>query len=583
MGYPGLPSLPELGSSADFQNFNDEVLGLLSGIFSRSNNFVAIKDADGRYLWLNEKSEKVLGVTAAQARGKLPGDILPRQIAEQCSHFDDLVVQTMDHLTVEQTFTMKTGQIVLLAEKFPVCDDAGKIAAIVSIGADITERKQREQSLEYLANYDNLTDLPTHRYAMRQFEMMIEKNKDDTSRVAVISVYLGDLRSTTQDRPTKIGQQLLIQCAWRLQGNLRETEILTQCGPEEFHILLGAVTDEKDAETLASSILRAFAQPITLPESAIFVTPHIGIAVYPDDGTSAEDLCRNADFACQVIKEQGVARTCRFSEDIRIRHERRATIRNQIARAIENEEFRLEYQPIVCISGTPKVIAAEALLRWENPILGQVSPDEFIGIAEECGAINDVGHWVLRRASKDAMIFNAILERTLDISVNVSPTQLLHDKYVERVKDAVADVGFARGQIRLEMTENSLVHNVDHCQAVLARLKVAGFRLALDDFGTGYSSLSYLQRFPFDYLKIDKKFVQEMLVSQKNLDLVHNIINLGKSLGMEIVAEGIETESQLAILQECGCKLFQGFLFSRPLPSDGFLDYCMDMSEHEAA
>jgi predicted signal transduction protein with EAL and GGDEF domain len=350
---------------------------------------------------------------------------------------------------------------------------------------------------------------------------------------------------------------------------VRSTDTVSRQGGDEFVILLSQLTRADDAVISADKIMRTLGAPHRVDEHELFITASIGIVTYPDDGTDAETLLKNADFAMYHAKDNGRGNYQCFKPEMNLRAVERQTVECGLHHAIERQEFVLHYQPKIDLA-TGAIIGVEALIRWHHPQRGLVQPAHFIPIAEESGLIVPIGRWVLREACRQGRAWQDAGLPALSIATNLSPAELRVNDFVPGVRAILTETGLEPGTLELELTETFLMQDSKSTAAVLKALKDLGTQLALDDFGTGYSSLSFLKRFPIDTVKIDQSFVRDITSDADDASIVRAVIGMGKSLHMQVVAEGVETREQLAFLREYTCPQVQGYYFSRPVVAEEF-------------
>ncbi|HZP58048.1 MAG TPA: EAL domain-containing protein [Dehalococcoidia bacterium] len=438
---------------------------------------------------------------------------------------------------------------------------------------DVTERKSLEQQLRHQALHDPLTQLANRtRFADRLGHALIRATRTG-QLVAVLFMDLDNFKGVNDSLGHSAGDQLLTQVAERVQACLRPGDTVARLGGDEFAILLEDVAAVEDATAVTQRIFEHLEPPFRLEGKELIVRASVGIAVSaPGEATEADALLRDADVAMYVAKSHGKGRYEVFEESMQVSMMERLELLADLQRAVEREEFVLQYQPMVLLKDG-HLFGVEALVRWRHPRRGTIPPAEFIALAEESGAILGLGRWVLREACRQARAWQEAQPARTDwtISVNVSVKQLQHAGFVEDVARALADSGLDPSRLILEITESVMMQDVAPMLARLRELKALGVRLAIDDFGTGYSSLSYLREFPFDLLKIDKSFIDDMGAIVRSKELTRAIIELGKTLDLELVAEGIERNDQLARLQTLDCELGQGFYFAQPMDADAIL------------
>jgi diguanylate cyclase (GGDEF)-like protein len=434
---------------------------------------------------------------------------------------------------------------------------------------EIDERRRAEERLAHQAQYDSLTDLPNRMLALDRLSQAILAAQRSDSRVVLIFLDLDDFKKVNDSLGHAAGDALLLQAAKRVRGAVRAEDTVARHGGDEFLIILGGLHAAEDAEAIADKIVRAFAPSFDVGESEVVVTPSMGLAVYPDDGDSPSTLLRNADLAMYDAKDAGRNTYRYFNQQVHDSSVRRLAIERRLRSALQRDEFRLVYQPLV-VTATRQVVGAEALLRWISPDYGRVTPEHFISVAEHTGLIVEIGDWVLRTACAQLRAWRDLGWTQFRVAVNVSPRQFRGDRLLATVRECFAAHALPPGCLQIEVTEGLLIRNQPEVRETLLALSALGVRLAMDDFGTGYSSLSYLKRFPFDALKIDREFVRDVASDPDDRALVTAAIRLGKGLGLSVTAEGVETDEQLAFLAEQQCDLVQGHLFSQPLPVEEF-------------
>jgi diguanylate cyclase (GGDEF)-like protein len=447
----------------------------------------------------------------------------------------------------------------------------------VTIVRDVTERRQAEEQIVRLAYYDHLTELPNRMLFHDRLAQALARAQRSRSMVAVLFHDLDQFKLINDTLGHSVGDALLKAVAARLVHLLRRTDsvgrvegaeadlTLARLGGDEFVVLIEGVRGADDAATVATRVLDAFSQPFAVGAREIFVTPSIGIALSPHDGESAEELIKNADAAMYFAKEQGRNTFRFFDRSMNARAQQRLNLEHELRHALERRELELFYQPQLDIRSN-RVSGAEALLRWRHPTRGLVAPMEFIPMAEETGLIVPIGEWVLRTACGHAAAWEAAGFSGLRIAVNLSRCQLRERGLPELVDRIMRDAGVTASQMQLEITESAVMHDPDLAISILREVKERGVQLAIDDFGTGYSSLSHLKRFPIDALKIDRSFIKDIPTDRDSMAIARAITAMGGSLDLKVIAEGIETEGQLAFVREHGCDEAQGYLFSRPVP-----------------
>jgi diguanylate cyclase (GGDEF)-like protein len=389
--------------------------------------------------------------------------------------------------------------------------------------------------------------------------------------VALLFVDLDNFKNVNDSLGHAAGDELLKQVAARLGAAVRITDTVCRLGGDEFTVIVEGLAQDEDAVHVAAKILEQSARPYRLGEREVYVTASVGIAIYPRDGESADSLLMNADAAMYRAKENGRHGYEFFTQAISERAQERLELGNELRGALARGDFALHYQPKVALADGA-VIGFEALLRWRNPRLGQVSPAVFIPILEDTGLIVEVGEWVLREACRWAALLPHRGGRAPSISVNLSARQFRHPRLDEVVQSALADAGLSASRLELEITESSLVDLQANLQT-MHRLKALGVNLSIDDFGTGYSSLSYLKRFPVDRLKVDASFVRDVADDPDDAAIVTTIIGLAGNLGMEVIAEGVETHNQVEFLVHHGCCEIQGYLIARPMAAPDVMDW----------
>jgi diguanylate cyclase (GGDEF)-like protein len=420
--------------------------------------------------------------------------------------------------------------------------------------------------MSYLAQHDSLTDLPNRVLMNDRLVEAIALSSRYQRKLAVLFVDLDRFKRINDSLGHVIGDRLLQSVARRLLTCVRSSDTVSRQGGDEFVILLWEERHPLDAAVTAQKILQALRAPHFIDQHELHITASIGIVIFPEDGTVAETLMNNADFAMYHAKEHGRDNCQFFKPEMNLLAVERRALEGSLHHAIEREELSLNYQPKIDLV-TGEITGMEALIRWRHPQRGLVPPGQFIAVAEECGLIVPIGRWVLREACRQARAWQRAGLPPTSIAINISAVELRDRGFASAVRAALADSGLEPRYLELELTETVLMEDSRSIADMLRELKEIGVLLALDDFGTGYSSLSYLKRFPIDTLKIDQSFVRDLTTDADDAGIVAAVIGMGNSLHMRVVAEGIETREQLEFLQEYNCPQGQGFYFSRPLPA----------------
>jgi diguanylate cyclase (GGDEF)-like protein/PAS domain S-box-containing protein len=442
--------------------------------------------------------------------------------------------------------------------------ESGFLGALASVLSAALQRIHSEERLAYLAQFDNLTGVPNRALMRDRFAQMLAQASRHGTRLGVMFVDLDHFKAVNDMQGHAAGDDLLKEVARRLSACVRSGDTVARISGDEFVVILGELSSAASAAGVAQKVLERMAAPFPLAGRETFVSASIGIAIYPDDGDNVDALVSAADAAMYRAKQAGRNSYCSFTPGIAEGARARLQLATELRRALERGEFRLVYQPRVALASR-EVRGAEALLRWERPERGVVSPEEFVPVLEETGLIVAVGDWVLRRVCADIRAWADAGRQPLPVSVNLSARQFQSRDLEGSIRSAIEAAGINAGLLELEITESHLMQDPEDAMRVLERLSEAGVRIAIDDFGTGYSSLSYLTRFPVSALKIDRSFVNDIERDAHDAVIVRTIVEMAHTLGFLVIAEGVETENQLAFLHGLGCEQAQGFLFSRPM------------------
>ncbi len=432
---------------------------------------------------------------------------------------------------------------------------------------DITDRKAAEATILHLANHDPLTGLPNRNLLQDRIDQAVSQHKRNKSQFVVMFIDLDQFKTINDSLGHQHGDALLCSVSARLTGCLREVDTVARQGGDEFIVLLNSIASPGDAAIVAQKILAALSEPHLIEGQELHAGASIGIAIYPQDGDTAEALLKNSDMAMYHAKEMGRNNYQFFTDDMNARAGERLMLANRLRQALLRDELKLHYQPIVSITDG-RIVATEALARWHHPDLGSVPPLRFIAIAEETGLIVQLGEWALRSACLQLKDWQARKTDTGRMVINLSARQFRQENLLRSIVAILHETGVRADALGLEITESAIMDNPETAIALLGELRDMGVQISLDDFGTGYSSLSYLKRFPIDKLKIDRSFVQDITTDQDDKALVTAILAMAQSLGIRVVAEGVELPEQLDFIRNKGCEEYQGYYFSKPCPAE---------------
>jgi diguanylate cyclase (GGDEF)-like protein/PAS domain S-box-containing protein len=451
----------------------------------------------------------------------------------------------------------------------PMFDDRARFTGYRGVARDITDSKRAERRIQYLATHDELTGIPNRAKFSRTLNLAIESARHHDGKFAVLFVDLDRFKTINDSLGHAFGDTLLKETAARLTQVFRSDEVVARLGGDEFVVLVEGVTEVEQVKAVASEILTAVVKPIDLMGQECQVTASIGISMYPADGRDEQSLMKNADIAMYRAKDEGKNNYRFYSRDIIGRAIERLMLETGLRHALERNEFFLHYQPKQNLA-TGQITGVEALLRWNHPELGNLSPSQFIPLAEDTGLIVPIGKWVLETACAQNMAWQREGLPPITVAVNLSARQFADENLLKNITTALQETGLAPELLELEITESMVMQNAEQAIKLLVAIKQMGVRLAVDDFGTGYSSMAYLKRFPIDTLKIDSSFIREIPKNAEDNAIAEAIISMGKALGLTVVAEGIETPEQEMFLRNHGCDETQGYFFSRPVAPDEF-------------
>ncbi|HEU4644868.1 MAG TPA: EAL domain-containing protein [Burkholderiales bacterium] len=539
-------------------------------VVEASGEYVWETDASWRYTYLSARVEAVLGHLRADLLGRTPREFMPLGESRALDEWFERNAQAGQPFRdlVHRSIT-KSGKVIWQqVSGTPVRDAAGRITGFRGTGADITARKQAEERIQHLATRDALTGLPNRALLADRAGQAILAAARSRGMLAVLLIDLDRFKLVNDSMGHRAGDALLREVAERLQNTLRREDTLARLGGDEFVLVWDGLKTAQDAALVAQRVQAILQRPFTVEGRALNVTACVGVAIYPEDGRDFGELLKNADTALYDAKEAGRDAFRFFSPALHTRAVERLALESDLRGALARSELQLYWQPVV---RGKAIVGAEALVRWNHPQRGLLGPDAFIPQAEESGLIRALGEWTQERALSQIGAWQRLLPGTPWFALNVSALELAQgEPYIARLRDALAAHGVAAERLELEVTERVLMTHLPETIETLRRLGALGVRLAIDDFGTGYSSLAYLRRLPIHKLKIDRGFLRELESSSGDAMIVETIAAMARGLGLQVAAEGVETEAQLERLRAVGCEEWQGHLYSAPLEAAAF-------------
>jgi len=549
---------------------DEENIRLLATVFASVGEGILIVDRDLIVKAVNPAYETICGLGADALVGH-PLDLLAKGFHDNTFMPGILRdVETRGQWSGEATCQRRNGEFYLAALSFyAVRGRANDASQIIVTCTDITFRKEQEHRIWHHANFDLLTELPNRWLMTERLQQHMLRAARRRAGLAVLFLDLNGFKQINDSMGHQAGDELLRLVARRLKACTRLSDAVGRLGGDEFLIVAPDATDQQGGAHLAEKILYTFADPFRLGDREIFCVPSIGITYYPEHGTTADDLIRNADVAMYEAKRNRGRPFATFVPQMLEVSAHRLEVEHDLHRAFENREFVLYFQPKVDAHSN-RVVGAEALVRWSHPKRGLVPPSEFIPLAEECGLITALGEWTLREACEHFTKWRAEGLEIESVSVNLSPRQFVDAGLISVVRRILQQTAIDPACLELELTEGAMSVDIEKAISTLQALKGLGLKLSIDDFGTGYSSLTYLKRLPVDVVKIDQSFVKDLEKHTADSKIIEAIIDLADVLGFDVVAEGVETSKQAEILRSTRCDLFQGYLFSRPVTSSQF-------------
>ena len=531
---------------------------------------VFICEKDGRIVYINDNAIDVLGYSYDELHGMTVFDLAPEDWRERYRQAAQQIVSSSERHVFEIRLVKKSGGKIPM-ELNAVLLPNGRVYGSCR---DITERKRAEQQIHQLAFFDALTSLPNRRLLIDRLQQAFSVSARNGQHGAILFLDLDHFKTLNDTKGHDIGDLLLVEVAKRLELCVRDGDTVARLGGDEFVVVLGTLSTHTDeaatqAEAVAEKILSALNQPCRLKEYNYNTTPSIGIVLFRGHQDSIDDLLKHADIAMYQAKTSGRNAIRFFDPDMQSAIEARSELEDELRQALARQQFRLYFQ--VQVDSLRRPLGAEMLLRWEHPERGLVSPAQFIPLTEETGLIVPIGQWVLQTACAQLKAWqHDALKRDLTLAVNVSAKQFRQADFVAQVQRVLLESGAKPSHIKLELTESTVLENVDDTITKMRELKLLGVSFSMDDFGTGYSSLQYLKRLPLDQIKIDQSFVRDITSDPNDAAIVQTIIAMTEALGLNVIAEGVETEAQREFLDKHGCHTFQGYLFSKPVPVGEF-------------
>ena len=527
---------------------------------------ISAKDREGRYVFANAMHARLAGDTAPEP-ANCAAAVFGEAHASHSRVLDQMVFRTGNALPgFEEDVVDQTGACrILLTTKAPMRNGGDAVECVLTTSLDITDRKRAEQRLQHLATHDPLTDLPNRALLRERLEWQLGAAPRSEALLALHFIDLDRFKEANDRLGHQRGDQVLKEVARRLLDIVGPGDLVARLGGDEFAVLQDRGVGSQAAEALAARIVDAMQVPFDFDEEQVRISCSVGIALHPDDGSEVEELLRCADLAMYQAKADGRRGFRLFVPDLNERALRAIRMKADLRGALACDEFVLHYQPQVTLQ-SGRISGVEALLRWNRPGHGLLMPSEFLGPAQESGLLGMIDDWVLRRACTEAAGWHAKGLPRVRVAVNISPTDLASRNILRTVTDVLAQTGLHPNALELELTEGDLVEDPEAAAVILLALRALGVRIAIDDFGMGYSSLTYVKNFPVDRLKIDRSFVRDLSTVTADAAIVRAIVALGHSLGMSVMAEGVETVTQLSLLMGEGCDEIQGYYFSRPVP-----------------
>lgn len=548
----------------------EDQLRITSAVFEHTSQAVVITDADANIIDCNQAHSEISGYTLDELKGKNPS------FMASGTHDKFFFKKMWKRINVTGSWSGEIWDKRKNGEIFPkrlainaVRGPKGEITQYVGVSTDITELKKTERMLQDLAFTDSLTGLANRKLFQDRLSHEIKCARRNHTKVALILVDLNKFKQLNDTFGHHVGDEILQEVARRLLSIVRVSDTVARLGGDEFTTIVSGLEQSEKISEVAAKILAEISKPIRLRGREHNIDSSIGISLYPDDSSNEDLLIRHADAAMYHAKEKGRGNIQYFSERIHRRTQERRLLEFRLKRAIANEEFELHYQPQIDLS-SGLIVGAEALLRWNDPERGRISPDEFIQVAEDTGMILDIGTWVFKTACKQIRSCLNAGKTPVRISVNLSAVQFRDSNLLEMVENILAEENVSPEWIEFEITESAIMEDADEAAIILERLSALGIKISIDDFGTGYSSLYYLKKFIVDKLKIDREFIRGLPDNNNDVILTSAMINLANSLGIIVLAEGVETKEQVDFLYQQGCFCVQGFYFFKPMPEHEF-------------